>query len=173
MEVAFRSKEINKQNLINNDFFYWASSLPLQFKINSLTKRRIMMKKGQVSLQLMAAFLLFFAALAVQCTKEQPNQQDTKVKEMTVTKEQNDQQVRPRIERTITGEIAKGYRNNGYIIRSKVGTKEIFTVLNPEPKILDEYIKSGKIVDIEVQVVTGDNIEIQKIDGKEYFQDVK
>jgi hypothetical protein len=132
-----------------------------------------MMKKGQVSLQLMAAFLLFFAALAVQCTKEQPNQQDTKVKEMTVTKEQNDQQVRPRIERTITGEIAKGYRNNGYIIRSKVGTKEIFTVLNPEPKILDEYIKSGKIVDIEVQVVTGDNIEIQKIDGKEYFQDVK
>ena len=171
--MAFRSKEINEQNLINNDFFYWASSLPLQFKINSLTKRRIMMKKGQVSLQLMAAFLLFFAALAVQCTKEQPNQQDTKVKEMTVTKEQNDQQVRPRIERTITGEIAKGYRNNGYIIRSKVGTKEIFTVLNPEPKILDEYIKSGKIVDIEVQVVTGDNIEIQKIDGKEYFQDVK
>ena len=171
--MAFRSKEINEQNLINNDFFYWALSLPLQFKINSLTKRRIMMKKGQVSLQLMTAFLLFFAALAVQCTKEQPNQQDTKVKEMTVTKEQNDQQVRPRIERTITGEIAKGYRNNGYIIRSKVGTKEIFTVLNPEPKILDEYIKSGKIVDIEVQVVTGDNIEIQKIDGKEYFQDVK
>jgi hypothetical protein len=172
MEVAFRSKEINKQNLINNDFFYWASSLPLQFKINSLTKRRIMMKKGQVSLQLMAAFLLFFAALAVQCTKEQPNQQDTKVKEMTVTKEQNDQQVRPRIERTITGEIAIGYNDN-YIIRSKKGTVEVFTVLNPEPKILDEYIKSGKIVDIEVQVVTGDNIEIQKIDGKEYFQDVK
>jgi len=125
------------------------------------------MKKGQISLLLIAAFLLIFGTLAVQCTKEQTTQQDTKVKEMTVTKEQNDQLVRPRIERTITGEIAIGYNDN-YIIRSKTGTVEVFTVLNPEPKILDEYIKANKIVDIEVQVITGDNIEIKKIDGKEY-----
>jgi len=125
------------------------------------------MKKGQISLLLIAAFLLIFGTLAVQCTKEQTNQQDTKAKEMTATKEQNDQQVRPRIERTITGEIAIGYNDN-YIIRSKKGTVEVFTILNPEPKILDEYIKSGKIVDIEVQIVTGDNVKIVKIDGKLY-----
>jgi hypothetical protein len=126
-----------------------------------------MMKKGQTSLMLIAAFLLIFGILAVQCTKEQTTQQDTKAKEMTVTKEQNDQQVRPRIERTITGEIAIGYNDN-YIIRSKRGTVEVFTVLNPEPKILDEYIKANKIVDIELQVVSGDNIEIKKIDGQNY-----
>jgi len=132
-----------------------------------------MMKKGQVSLLLIAAFLLIFAALAVQCTKEQTNQQDTKVKEMTDTKTQPSQQAKPRIERTITGEIAQGYRNNGYIIRSKVGTQEIFTVLNPEPQILDEYIQSGKIVDIEVQVVSGDNVKILTIDGMNYPSDIK
>jgi len=44
----------------------------------------------------------------------------------------------------------------------------ILTILNPEPKILDEYIKSGKIVDIDVWIVSGDNINILKIDGKEY-----
>ena len=131
-----------------------------------------MMKKGQVSLSLLTAFFLIFGTLAVQCTKEQTNQQDTKVKEMTVTKEQNDQQVRTKIERTITGEIAIGYNDN-YIIRSKKGTVEVFTILNPEPKILDEYIQSGKIVDIEVWVVSGDNIKIKTIDGKVYPQDVK
>jgi len=130
------------------------------------------MKKGQISLLLMAAFFVIWGTLAVQCTNEKTNQQDTKVKETTVTKTQPDQQARPRIERTITGEIAKGY-NDRYIIRSKVGTKEIFTILNKEPKVLDEYIKSGRIVDIDVQVVSGDNINIIKIDGKDYFQDVK
>ena len=125
------------------------------------------MKKRKLSLLLFAAFLLIFATLAVQCTKEQTTQQDTKAKEMTVTKNQPDQQVRPRIERTITGEIAIGYNDN-YIIRSKKGTLEVFTILNPEPKILDEYIKADKIVDIELQVISGDNIEIKKIDGKEY-----
>ena len=126
-----------------------------------------MMKKGQVSLLLIAALLLLFAALAVQCTKEQTTQQDTKVKEMTDTKIQPVQQARPRIERTITGEIAIGYNDN-YIIRSKKGTVEVFTILNPEPEILDEYIKANKVVDIEVQVVSGDNIEIKKIDGQNY-----
>jgi len=108
-----------------------------------------MMKKGQISLLLIAAFLLIFGTLAVQCTKEQTNQQDTKVKEMTVT-----------------GEVAEGY--NSYIIRGKTPSTMVWTILNPEPKILNEYIKSGKIVDIDVHIVSGDNIEIKKIDGKEY-----
>ena len=108
------------------------------------------MRKRQASILLMAVFFLIFAVFAVQCTKEQTNQQDTRVREMAVT-----------------GEIAKG-RNN-YIIRGKVPSM-VFTILNPEPKILDEYIKTGKIVDIDVRIVSGDNINIKTIDGKEYPQ---
>jgi len=108
------------------------------------------MKKGYISLLMTTAFILIFASLTVQCTQIQ-----------------TDQQVKSRIERTITGEIATGYKGN-YIIRSKKGTVEVFSILNPEPKILDEYIKSDRIVDIDIEVINGDNIEIKKIDGKEY-----
>ena len=108
------------------------------------------MRKRQALILLMAVFFLIFAAFAVQCTKVQTNEQDTRVREMAVT-----------------GKIAKGYNN--YIIRGKVPSM-VLTILNPEPKILDEYAKSGKIVDIDVWVVTGDNIKIKTIDGKEYPQ---
>ena len=108
------------------------------------------MKKNQMVILLMATFFLVFASLAVQCTKVQTNQQDTPVREMAVT-----------------GEIAKGYNN--YIIRGKVPSM-VLTILNPKPKILDEYAKNGKIVDIDVWIVSGDNINILKIDGKEYPQ---
>jgi hypothetical protein len=67
----------------------------------------------------------------------------------------------------ITGEIAKGYNNYGYIIRGKKPAM-ICTILNPDPKILDEYVKSEKIVLLEVRIVSGDNVEIKTIDGKEY-----
>jgi hypothetical protein len=65
----------------------------------------------------------------------------------------------------ITGEIAK--MENGYIIRGKTPA-EVFTILNPEPKILDRFVKSGKTVHLEVKSVSGDNVEIEKIDGKSY-----
>jgi hypothetical protein len=107
------------------------------------------MKKGNIYLLLTAAFFLIFACLAIQCTKVQTDQQDTRIREMKVT-----------------GEIAEGY--NSYIIRGKTPSTMIWTILNPEPKILDEFIKSGKIVNIDVQIVSGDNIEIKKIDGREY-----
>jgi hypothetical protein len=68
----------------------------------------------------------------------------------------------------ITGEIAKGYRDNGYIIRGQVPAM-ICTILNPDPKILDEFVKTEKIVHLEVRIVSGDNVEIKKIDGKEYI----
>ena len=68
----------------------------------------------------------------------------------------------------LTGEIAKA--EHGYIIRSKKGNvpSEIFTILNPDPKVLDEFVKSGKTVPIEVRIVSGDNVNIEKIDGKQY-----
>ena len=111
------------------------------------------MRKRQALILLMAVFFLIFAAFAVQCTKVQTNEQDTRVREMAVT-----------------GKIAKGYNN--YIIRGKVPSM-VLTILNPDPKILDEYIKTGKIVDIEALIVSGDNIKIKTIDGKEYSQKIQ
>ena len=69
---------------------------------------------------------------------------------------------------SITGEIAKA--EHGYIIRSKKGgvLSEIYTILNPDPKILDAFVKSGKDVPIEIRIVSGDNVNIEKIDGKDY-----
>jgi len=55
----------------------------------------------------------------------------------------------------ITGEIAKAA--HGYIIRSKQ-PQMIWTVLNPDPNILDAFVKSEKIVPIEIRIVSGDNV---------------
>ncbi|MBN2034206.1 MAG: FKBP-type peptidyl-prolyl cis-trans isomerase [Deltaproteobacteria bacterium] len=68
----------------------------------------------------------------------------------------------------ITGEIGKA--EHGYIIRSKKGNvlSEIYTILNPDPEVLDEFVKSEKTVPIEVRIISGDNVNIEKIDGKEY-----
>jgi len=68
----------------------------------------------------------------------------------------------------LTGEIAKA--KQGYIIRAKQGSvpTEIYTILNPDPSILDPFVKSEKTVPIEVRIVSGDNVNIEKIDGKTY-----
>ena len=66
---------------------------------------------------------------------------------------------------SITGEIAQGA--NAYIIRGQTPA-EIFTILNPDPMVLDELVTSAKVVHLEVRIVSGDNVEIQTIDGKKY-----
>ena len=107
------------------------------------------MKKRQSLLLLTALFFLIFGLLGVQCSKNQAAQQPPeRVRNMTVT-----------------GEIAEGY--NSYIIRSKTPSM-IMTILNPEPKVLDEYVKSGKTVKIDVWIVSGDNVNILTIDGQNY-----
>ena len=40
--------------------------------------------------------------------------------------------------------------------------------LNPEPKLLDPLVKNEKTVPIEVRVVSGDNVEIEKMEGRAY-----
>ncbi|MHB8110968.1 MAG: FKBP-type peptidyl-prolyl cis-trans isomerase [Syntrophorhabdaceae bacterium] len=45
---------------------------------------------------------------------------------------------------------------------------EIYTVLNEDSGILDGFVKSEKTVPIEVRVISGDNVDIVKIDGKDY-----
>jgi hypothetical protein len=66
---------------------------------------------------------------------------------------------------TITGKIVKG--DQGYIIRGQ-RPAELFTILNPNPSVLDKLVKSDKTVTIEAVSVMGDNVNIQKIDGKQY-----
>ncbi len=77
-------------------------------------------------------------------------------------------QAAPARKMSVTGEIGKS--EHGYIIRTRRGgvPTEILTVLNPDPKLLDPLVKSEKTVPIEVRVVTGDNVEIEKIEGRAY-----
>jgi len=65
----------------------------------------------------------------------------------------------------ITGKIVK--EAGGYYIQGQ-RPSSIFTILNPVPKKLDGIVKNGKSVEIEVRIVLGDNVEIQKINGKAY-----
>jgi len=69
---------------------------------------------------------------------------------------------------SITGEIGK--LDYGYVIRGKTPSSTIFTILNPNPGMLDPYAESEKNVSIDVRIVSGDNVEIVRIDGKEYPQ---
>jgi len=69
---------------------------------------------------------------------------------------------------SITGEIGK--LDYGYVIRGKTPSSTIFTILNPNPGMLDPYAESEKNVSVDVRIVSGDNVEIVRIDGKEYPQ---
>jgi hypothetical protein len=73
---------------------------------------------------------------------------------------------------TVVGKIAKDDAMGGYYIQ---GTKppEVFRILNQNPGVLDKYVKSGKSMTIETQVVMGDNLSIMKIDGKKYQEGKK
>jgi hypothetical protein len=66
---------------------------------------------------------------------------------------------------TITGKILKD--NQNYIIQGQK-PPELFTVLNPNPSVLDKLVKSGKTVTVKAVSVMGDNIDIQELDGKPY-----
>jgi len=68
---------------------------------------------------------------------------------------------------TITGKIVKDESMGGYYIQGQK-PPEVFRILNQNPKVLENYVKSGKSVNIEAQVVMGDNLAIEKIEGKKY-----
>ena len=66
----------------------------------------------------------------------------------------------------ITGEIGKA--QHGYIIRGNEPSSMVWTILNPDPVKLDGFVKSEKTVQIDARIVSGDNVNIEKIDGREY-----
>jgi len=65
----------------------------------------------------------------------------------------------------ITGKIYKDH--TGYYIQGQK-PPEVFTINNPDPKVLDKLAQSGKTVAIDAGVIMGDNVAIEKIDGKPY-----
>lgn len=67
----------------------------------------------------------------------------------------------------LTGEIAVAA--HGYIIRGN-SPSEIFTILNPNAEVLDKIIEKGKVVELKVHIVSGDNVNILEIDGKDYLK---
>jgi hypothetical protein len=70
---------------------------------------------------------------------------------------------------TVVGKIAKEQAMGGYYIKGEK-PPEIFRIVNQNPTVLEDYLKSGKSVTIEAQVVMGDNLSIEKIDGKKYTE---
>jgi hypothetical protein len=68
---------------------------------------------------------------------------------------------------TVVGKIAKEQAMGGYYIQGEK-PPEVYRIVNQNPKVLENYVKKGKSVTIEAQVVMGDNLAIEKIDGKKY-----
>ena len=66
---------------------------------------------------------------------------------------------------TITGKITKA--PYAYLIRRQNPT-ERFAIMNPNPEVLDGLVQSGKTVTIEAVRVMGDNVRIERIEGKDY-----
>ena len=70
---------------------------------------------------------------------------------------------------TVMGEIIKDESMGGYYIQGKKPA-EIYRIVNQNPDILEEYAKDGKDVTIEAHSVMGDNLVIEKIQGKNYME---
>ena len=65
----------------------------------------------------------------------------------------------------IAGKISQ--EAGGYVIVGQQ-PREIYLISNPEPQALDKLAQSGQIVRIKARIVLGDNVAIEKINGKPY-----
>jgi hypothetical protein len=70
---------------------------------------------------------------------------------------------------TVIGKIVKDESMGGYYIQGKK-PPEIFRIVNQNPNVLEKYAKNGKDVSIEAHSVMGDNLVIEKIQGKKYTE---
>jgi hypothetical protein len=70
---------------------------------------------------------------------------------------------------TVLGQITKDATMGGYYIQGEK-PPEVFRIVNQNPKVLENYVKSGKSVTVEARVVQGDNLAIEKIDGQTYLE---
>ena len=70
---------------------------------------------------------------------------------------------------TVVGKIVKDQSMGGYYIQGKK-PPEIFRIVNQNPDVLEKYAKSGKDVTIEAHSAMGDNLVVEKIQGKKYAE---
>lgn len=71
------------------------------------------------------------------------------------------------LEVRVTGTVvAKG---GGYYIRGRK-PNQVFRITNPMPEVLDAVVKTGRPVQVEARVVQGDNVAIERIDGRAYLR---
>ncbi|MBU4449247.1 MAG: hypothetical protein KKD99_11730 [Proteobacteria bacterium] len=68
---------------------------------------------------------------------------------------------------TVVGKIVKDESMGGYYIQGKK-PPEIFRIVNQNPTVLEKYAKGGKEVTMETHSAMGDNLVIEKIEGKKY-----
>jgi hypothetical protein len=73
---------------------------------------------------------------------------------------------------TVVGKIVKDESMGGYYIQGKKPA-EIFRIVNQNPKVLGKYAKNGKDVTIVARSAMGDNLVIEKIEGKKYTEGKK
>ncbi len=69
---------------------------------------------------------------------------------------------------TVTGKIGYMTSARTYVVQGEAPPDELF-IVNEDPKVLDELMKSGKTVTIEGRYTIGaDHLFIEKIDGTVY-----
>ena len=69
---------------------------------------------------------------------------------------------------TVKGKIGYMKNSDAYIVRGEAPPDELF-IVNQDPKLLENLMKSGKTVTIEGHYTIGaDHLFIEKIDGQPY-----
>lgn len=113
-----------------------------------------MMKKIFASLVILAAAILLFSVAPPDARSAQNNP-------ATTTQTTNPQ---PLIF-DVVGKIVQ--KPDGYIIKGQVPA-EIYRIINPDPAQLDEFALIQEILTLRVKSIVGDNVAIEKINGKAY-----
>ncbi len=125
------------------------------------------MSKKMMCIVSLLALSMLFACQAAEEPKTQSVKETVQTPVESAAKAVQDTSVR---KMSVTGAIGKG--ENSYVIRGKVPSM-IFTILNPDPAVLDEFAATEKEVKIEVRIVSGDNVTIEMLDGKEYTKKIQ
>ena len=113
-----------------------------------------MSNKRLMRIILVLSVIAVFATVA--CAQRQAQSPSTAVMKSEATKE------------TVKGKIGYMKSSGTYMIQGE-NPPDLLFIVNENPKILEELIKSGKTVTIEGHYTIGaDHLFIEKIDGKTY-----
>jgi hypothetical protein len=122
--------------------------------LGEIGRKRIMGSKRIICI--IISLLVLSSLSAVNCSQRPAQSPSTSVMSLEGTKV------------TVKGKIGYMERLGAYIIRGEDPPDELF-VVNQNPKLLEELMKSGKTVIIDGHYTIGaDHLFIEKIDGQAY-----